>query len=74
MIEVNSEIYVVMLQKYTTTHETIYPNKALQHSAFIKYKLSSEDLETIKTKGILVRYEGESKKTTFILKEFDNLS
>ena len=74
MTEIKSEIYVVMLQKYTTTFDTIYTNKALQDSAFEKYKLTDNDLDTINTKGFLVRYEGDNKKTSFILKEFDNLS
>lgn len=74
MTEIKSEIYVVMLQKYTTTFDTIYTNKALQDSAFEKYKLTDNDLDTINTKGFLVRYEGNNKKTSFILKEFDNLS
>ena len=73
MVEIKSEIYVVMLQKYTTTFDTIYTNKALQNSAFEKYKLTDAELETINSKGFLVRYEGDSKKTSFILKEFDNL-
>lgn len=74
MTEITSEIYVVNLQKYTTTFDTIYTNKPLQKSAFEKYNLTDKDLETINTKGFLVRYEGDNKKTSFILKEFDNLA
>lgn len=65
MVEIKSEIYVVMLQKYTTTFDTIYTNEALQNSAFEKYKLTVVELETINSKGFLVRYEGDSKKTSF---------
>lgn len=73
MVKIDSEIYVVTLQKYTTSFDTIYTNKATQCINFQKFNLSNQELEIINSKGILVRYE-KDKKITFILKEFNNLS